>query len=246
MGKIQFKDNGEEHNSYQSYTDLMSGFLIVFMVASVIAIVIYRDAIKWREEHEGIVNFIEATLNDEGGSGIDITEGDIQISLELYKAMNELRKAQEQINNRYIEYDSQNNIFRVRKYIEFEYQSPIIPERDRADLSEIGRSIQEVVSRFENNKYIGFKIIIDGRIGEGEKEKIEGSQRNLSYNRALELQKLWRNDSVISRDAMFAKKIIVAGSGLDGESREPGKNRTFVIQVVPYIKTNLKSNPNED
>lgn len=241
MGRLDFKDNGDEHNSYQSYTDLMSGFLIVFMVASVIAIIIYRDAIKWREEHEGIVNFIEATLNDEGGSGIDITEGDIQISLELYKAMNELRKAQEQINNRYIEYDVNNNMFRVMKYVEFEENSPVIPDKDKTDLIEIGKSIQDVVSQFKNNAYIGFKIIIDGRIGEGEQEKIPGSQRNLSYNRANNLHLLWNANKILS-----SYNVIVAGSGLNGEGREPGKNRTFVIQVVPYIKTNLKSKANED
>lgn len=241
MSKIQFKDNGEEHNSYQSYTDLMSGFLIVFMVASVIAIVIYRDAIKWREEHEGIVNFIEAVLNDEGGSGIDITEGDIQISLELYKAMNELRKAQEKISNKFIEYDSEHNMFRVKKHVEFEENDPKIPEKDKADLIEIGKSIQQVVTGFKGNDYIGFKIIVDGRIGEGEQEKIPHSQRNLSYNRAHNLHLLWKQHNILSQE-----NLIVAGSGLEGEGREPGKNRTFVIQVVPYIKTNLKSKKNEN
>jgi hypothetical protein len=241
MGRLQFKDNEDEHNSYQSYTDLMSGFRIVFMIASVIAIVIYRDAIKWREEHEGIVNFIESTLNDEGGSGLDITEGDIQISLELYKAMNELRKAQEQINNKYIEYDSEHNMFRVKKHVEFEENRAIIPEKDKEDLIEIGRAIQSVVSNFKGNDYIGFKIIIDGRIGEGEKEKIPNSQRNLSYNRANNLRILWKDNDILKGD-----NVIVAGSGLEGEGRVSGKNRTFVIQVVPYIKTNLKSKKDED
>lgn len=236
MGRLQFKDNDDEHNSYQSYTDLMSGFLIVFMIASVIAIVIYRDTIKWYEDHKGVVNFIDSVLNDEGGSGIDITEGDIQISLELYKAMNELRKAQEQINNKFIEYDSEHNMFRVKKYVEFAENDPRIPEKDKADLIEIGRSIQSVISNFNGNKYIGFKIIIDGRIGEGEKERIPNSQRNLSYNRANNLRILWKNNNILISD-----NVIVAGSGLEGEGRAPGKNRTFVIQVVPYIKANLKS-----
>lgn len=37
MSRISFRDNGEEHNFWQNYTDLMSGLLIVFIIASIIA-----------------------------------------------------------------------------------------------------------------------------------------------------------------------------------------------------------------
>ena len=35
MRHIFKKNNGEEHNFWMSYTDLMSGFLIIFMLASI-------------------------------------------------------------------------------------------------------------------------------------------------------------------------------------------------------------------
>ena len=37
MSRINFRNDGEEHNFWQNYTDLMSGFLIVFIVASLVA-----------------------------------------------------------------------------------------------------------------------------------------------------------------------------------------------------------------
>lgn len=46
MRRIKFKDNGEEHNFWQNYTDLMSGFLIVFIIASLVAYNSYRGFVE--------------------------------------------------------------------------------------------------------------------------------------------------------------------------------------------------------
>lgn len=54
MKKIFKKDSGEEHNFWMSYTDLMSGFLVVFIIASVIAMINNRrlsDKIPQGEQH---------------------------------------------------------------------------------------------------------------------------------------------------------------------------------------------------
>ena len=71
MGKLFKKDNSEEHNSWMSYTDLLSGFLIVFIVASLIYFNQLSDVqkklqgyspeainnmIKWQETHGNLVN----------------------------------------------------------------------------------------------------------------------------------------------------------------------------------------------
>ena len=37
MSRIIFKDNGEDHNFWQNYSDLMAGFLIVFIITSIVA-----------------------------------------------------------------------------------------------------------------------------------------------------------------------------------------------------------------
>ena len=49
MKKLFKKDSGEEHNFWMSYTDLMSGFLIVFIILSAI---LFNHFTKKAEEAE--------------------------------------------------------------------------------------------------------------------------------------------------------------------------------------------------
>ena len=42
MSRLSFREEGEEHNFWQNYTDLMSGFLIVFIIASLVAYGSYK------------------------------------------------------------------------------------------------------------------------------------------------------------------------------------------------------------
>ena len=37
MSKLNFKNEGDEHNFWQNYTDLMSGFLVVFIITRLVA-----------------------------------------------------------------------------------------------------------------------------------------------------------------------------------------------------------------
>ena len=37
MSRLNFKNEGDEHNFWQNYTDLMSGFLVVFIITSLVA-----------------------------------------------------------------------------------------------------------------------------------------------------------------------------------------------------------------
>ena len=60
------------------------------------------------------------------------------------------------------------------------------------------------------------------------------AQRYLSYKRAYNLFCLWEDNKILSK-----YDVVVSGSGLEGIGREPGKNRTFVIQVIPYVKIDL-------
>ena len=37
MSRLNLKNEGDEHNFWQNYTDLMSGFLVVFIITSLVA-----------------------------------------------------------------------------------------------------------------------------------------------------------------------------------------------------------------
>lgn len=51
MKKLFKKDFGEEHNFWMSYTDLMSGFLVVFIILSAILYNHYNDKVAETEKH---------------------------------------------------------------------------------------------------------------------------------------------------------------------------------------------------
>ena len=95
MRRIKFKDNGEEHNFWQNYTDLMSGFLIVFIIASLVAYNSYRGFV---ELYYG-VGVTEANIND------------IVVNAKLYKQIKEFQEAQKQLQSKYFAYSSKYNRF---------------------------------------------------------------------------------------------------------------------------------------
>lgn len=64
MKKLFKKDSDEEHNFWMSYTDLMSGFLIIFIIASIIAMINNRqlsDKIPQGEHHS--LNSLKALVD---------------------------------------------------------------------------------------------------------------------------------------------------------------------------------------
>ena len=61
MRQIFKKDKGEEHNFWMSYTDLLSGFLIVFIIIGVVA---YNKLSKTREEYDRLCNILKVENPD--------------------------------------------------------------------------------------------------------------------------------------------------------------------------------------
>ena len=75
MGRLNFRDSGEEHNFWQNYTDLMSGFLIVFIITSLMAYVGYKS-------------FVDIfTVNSNG----EVTVKDVIVNHKLYKKIREFQ-----------------------------------------------------------------------------------------------------------------------------------------------------------
>ena len=62
----------EGHNFWQNYTDLMSGFLIVFIIASLVASQHYQaekeNFRKEKEKYEALINMVGGT------TGADMTQ----------------------------------------------------------------------------------------------------------------------------------------------------------------------------
>ena len=69
MGKISFRNNGEDHNFWQNYTDLMSGFLIVFIIASIVAYSSYKIYVDLYHE-KGITEANMSVLRSGKAKGV--------------------------------------------------------------------------------------------------------------------------------------------------------------------------------
>lgn len=61
MKKLFKKDSGEEHNFWMSYTDLMSGFLVIFIIISA---VMYNRFDNKKKEYEHLCKVLRIENSD--------------------------------------------------------------------------------------------------------------------------------------------------------------------------------------
>lgn len=205
--KIFGRASGEMHNFWQNYTDLMSGLMIIFLIASVGYVVSKDDSRKikaiisaqkeladnskyfsYNENYNRFectidVNFIAYSKDEKESSVIPV-----QDRSELINAGRELRNF---IDEQRAKYDG----------IDFEI---IIDGRAQ-----------------EGKK--------KGIIRKSTLQKIN----ELSYLRALSLYSLWEENKLFNNKI---DNIHAAGSGFGGVGRTPGQNRTFIISIIPFIK----------
>ena len=99
MSRINFRNDGEEHNFWQNYTDLMSGFLIVFIVASLVA---YSSYMRYVDLYHR-AGVTEANIHD------------IYVNAELAKKIKEFQEAQKSLDNKYYSYNDTYNRFECKE-----------------------------------------------------------------------------------------------------------------------------------
>ena len=97
MKKLFKKDFGEEHNFWMSYTDLMSGFLVVFIILSAILYNHYNDKVAEAEkaQQEAVVkqDLYEEALASLERASLDLEQqADIIDSLKQNNLKNLIRR----------------------------------------------------------------------------------------------------------------------------------------------------------
>lgn len=204
--KLHIKNYGENHNAWQSYSDLMAGLVIVFLLASV----------------GYLVN------NDEG------------------RKIKAIMAAQAELCEQscYFRYDETYNRFECKLDIVFDEWDTrrdgwrpsekhwTIPQQDRQSLINAGQELHDYIARMKKEyKDVEFEVLIDGRVS-GSKDG-PGCQQ-LSYMRAYKLYELWHNAGLFDNTK---DNIHAAGSSIGGRGRAEDniKDRTFKIQIIPYL-----------
>lgn len=207
--KIFGRASGEMHNFWQNYTDLMSGLMIIFLIASVGYVVSKDDSRK-----------IKAIIS---------AQKELADNSKYFSYNENYNRFECTIDVNFIAYSITRN----------EKESSVIPEQDRSELINAGRELRNFIdeqrAKYDG---IDFEIIIDGRAQEGKKKrKISKSDlqtiNELSYLRALSLYSLWEENKLFNNKI---DNIHAAGSGFGGVGRNPGQNRTFIISIIPFIK----------
>lgn len=231
MKRISFQEQEEEHNFWQNYTDLMSGFLIVFIIASLSAYYGYKKYVDLYHE-KGIT---EGNIND------------IVVNAELYQKIREFQDAQKSINRKYFAYNEKFQRFECKVNVLFAPESPVIPTENYEQLIEAGKELEEIIEKFKESTNVSFKVIIEGRAARSHQQpNPTDAQKSfaarLSYERARNLHLLWRSKGLLEHIIDENGEVFISGSGLDGKGRYSGygaegedKNKTFIIQIVPYI-----------
>ncbi len=255
MSKLNLHKDGEEHNFWQNYTDLMSGFLIVFIIASLVAYSSYKVYVDLYHE-KGIT---EANIND------------IVINAELYKKIRQFQQAQKSLNNEYFRYNSDYDRFECKIDVQFtanDFEN-IEPEYIEP-LKAAGNYLDTIITAFSDSTGVKFKVIVEGRLANNlrdhgahwitpEDKKLWNDGLVNSYKRASTVVELWRSEGIMSnllyndpaktaekvdKDYKYAGELFISGAGFGGQHRykfssdDPlgeEKNRTFIIQIIPYI-----------
>ena len=232
MSKLNFKNEGEEHNFWQNYTDLMAGFLIVFIITSLVA---------W-------YGYIKVT-GAIGGDG-----GNIKITIEQSRMIREFNEAQKSLVSEYFHYNEKYQRFECKSDIMFEPNLANIPADKEEVFVKAGEElVNTILSKFKESVNISFKIIIEGRaarhLNKGSKAENQAADQAVwktmeirSYERALSLYNLWKKNGIISSIESMKGEVFISGSGFGGQGRYPNTpgqeelNKTFIIQIIPYIK----------
>lgn len=240
MSNLKFRDEGEHHNFWQNYTDLMSGFLIVFIITSLLAFNHYKGWLDMFQE----AGVAKANIKD------------VVVTAEMYKKINSFEEAVKKLDSKYINYNTKYERFECSVPVQFQPQSDIIPMAPRQKLILAGKELNKILtfSSPEMGKHIGFTIVIEGRAAKSWKSpnpnlNAQHYAEELSYRRARNLFHLWEANGVIDDLERKNCNIYITGSGFGGRGRygeslkgkvtnwiAEEKNKTFIIQVTPFIK----------
>jgi len=215
---MALRKNKEENNYWISYADLMTGFLIVFIILTFVVYKNYKHKTK-----------------------------EIEVLLNEYEKIEEIKSALKNLNPNYFTYDSINKRHELKINIEFPPGLPNIPSSFQTDLINAGKELEHVIKSVNNrNLNVRYIVIIEGMAARynNPNERWKNSDSKyiektyiLSYNRAKALYELWKKNGIKINSENI--EVIIAGSGWYGAGRYSdeleGKNKRVLIQIIPKV-----------
>ncbi len=205
---------------WPSYADLLTALFVVMMVLFVLSFRLFRQ----REEQ-------------------------LEMFATNYKKIKELEQALHRLDeSTYFEFQPLNQRYELMVPVQFKQWEYEIPTKYTKNLVEAGKQLQALIEEADrtsvaNELDVKYLVIVEGMAARDPKNPEINSDRNfikqtylLSYQRALALASLWRANGITFDKDNF--ELIIAGSGIYGTGRysssgQEGKNRRFLIQIIP-------------
>jgi flagellar motor protein MotB len=155
------------------------------------------------------------------------------------KKIQEIQESAKQLPQEYFSYQPEYKRFKLNKQIQFQRGQSEIQPQYKPYLIEVGKSIQGLIERLKSNEKnldfeIKYLVVIEGMASNNDYYTLNFE---LSYNRALSLYRLWKEESIVFDPEIC--EIQIAGSGTEGlrefSGEEEVKNQQFLIHIVPKI-----------
>lgn len=236
MRRIFNKRTDEEHNFWMSYTDLMSGFLIVFIIASLIAYSDYKNQKteyenekeryeESRKQYEDLVAVLADRNLDITNLKEEITRArHIQDSLKKNDLRNLIPEYQDILVSNdeiRVEFDKQRGSIILThmdnsKYLFESGSSQMEPELQRFLKAHGKKMVEKTILLWEKNKFSNIELRIEGHTDpswDGTRGSDYGYMRNLDLSsaRANQVYMYMLNELELSRSQKeFVKKNMIS------------------------------------
>lgn len=209
----------KESYFWTSYSDLMTSMFFIMLVLFVLAI-----ALSHRHINE---------LNKER----DVINKERLATKEQLRIIEEIEKATQTIDPKYFDYNLKYKKHVLKTKVYFpprEYELSCIEKATQEELIRAGKAIQQSINQI-TAKYpeIQYILVIEGQAS---KDSYKYNY-DLSYNRALTLMTLWKNNNINFGPNC---EVVIGGNG-DGtlygtgfmRDREEKNNQRFLIHILP-------------
>lgn len=142
-----------------------------------------------------------------------------------------------------LEYREKQRTFVAKAFEDKEIFEPKLPSFNfkilpKQDIIQIGKELEDILKVLnKQNPDCSYQLVIEGTTANYYDKPVsqdaKGSYK-LSYERALALYNLWKDNGINLRQ--YNTEILICGSGMNGVNRDKAKednNKRIIIQIIP-------------
>lgn len=155
-----------------------------------------------------------------------------RINADRFQRIREIEKSVEELqDSQYFEYEPDYKRHILKRQVQFGIGKSEIAPVYHEDLRNAGERILQLINKLKAEKNIRYLLIIEGMASSDR----YGLNYQLSYERALNLFRLWQSQGIIFDPRYCEVHISGSGTGGLGRFEDEVKNQRFLIQIIPKI-----------